>query len=95
MTMVVPGKPAMLAEGRSREMTSQKTGNGDKREGSDDVVVKLVDIAGQLGQAARDPEAGGADGAVPGFPVSAGALLGLAIASRVMGWSVFGSSVAG
>ena len=48
--MVVPGKPAMLAEGRSREMTSQKTGNGDKREGSDDVVVKLVDIAGQLGK---------------------------------------------
>jgi hypothetical protein len=31
-------------------MTSQKTGNGDKREGSDDVVVKLVDIAGQLGK---------------------------------------------
>jgi hypothetical protein len=50
MTMVVPGKPAMRAEGRSREMTSQKTGNGEKREGSDEVVVKLVDIAGQLGK---------------------------------------------
>ena len=31
-------------------MTRQKTGNGEKREGSDDVVVKLVDIAGQLGK---------------------------------------------
>jgi len=31
-------------------MTSQKTGNGEKRQGSDEVVVKLVDIAGQLGK---------------------------------------------
>ena len=31
-------------------MTSQKTGNGEKQERADDVVVKLVDIAGQLGR---------------------------------------------
>jgi hypothetical protein len=48
--MVVPGKPAMLSERRSRKMTSQMTGNGQRQEDSDDVTGKLVDIAGQLGR---------------------------------------------
>ena len=31
-------------------MTSPKTGDGEKQERADDVVVRLVDVAGQLGR---------------------------------------------
>ena len=31
-------------------MTSQMTGDGERQEGSDDVVGKVADIAGQLGR---------------------------------------------
>jgi hypothetical protein len=48
--MVLPGKPAVSAQKRRHEMTSQKIGNGEKQERADDVVVKLVDVVGQLGR---------------------------------------------
>jgi hypothetical protein len=48
--MALPGKPAIPAQRRRQEMTSQTMGNGDRQDRGDDVVVKLADIAGQIGK---------------------------------------------